>query len=372
MTKIEVFYEFNEELESLWRDFEAEAHFLPFQSYEWQRYWNTEVGQPKYKMEIYIVVCLVDGRVRAIFPFGIKRAMGARILEFFGADEADYSAPLLGASMDSEEFKLIWIEVLRVIPCHDIAYFRNIPKLINQSDNFLLDNISTQHTDFSYSTILPKSFEDYSLRLSKNMLKDNKRMVRRLSEVGELKFAVLETSEDFNKVVEVMIAQKESRYALSGAKNIFCDKSVRKFYSNLFTLLSKGFGVHLSALMLEDEILATHLGIRHQDQFYYLMPTFNHDDKWRKFSLGRIHLEKLVDWAIGNGINKFDFTIGGESYKTIWCDGEMAIYRHLKIRSFRGAIYYAYFLALELIKSKPLLKKSALKILSLHQKIKNR
>tara|TARA_B110001450_G_scaffold256385_1_gene286679 strand:+ start:15488 stop:16603 length:1116 start_codon:yes stop_codon:yes gene_type:complete len=370
--KAKVFYEFNEELASLWSDFESDAHFLPFQSYEWQRYWNTEVGQPKYKIDVCIVVCLVDDRVRAIFPFGIKRAIGARILGFLGQDEGDYSAPLLGPKMGPNEFKDIWIEVLAVIPCHDVVYFRNMPKLINQSDNLLLENIATQHIEFSYSTTLPNSFEEYSLRLSKSMLKDNKRMVRRLSELGELKFAVLETPEDFNKVIDVMISQKESRYILSGARNIFTDKSVRTFYSNIFNLLSKGFGMHLSALTLDDEILATHLGIRNRDQFYYLMPTFNHDDKWRKFSLGRIHLEKLVDWAIDNGINKFDFTIGGESYKSIWCDGEMAIYRHLKLRSFRGTIYYRYLLVLELIKSNPLLKKSALKILSWRLKIQNK
>ena len=340
MTKTKIFYEFNEELESLWSNFESDAHFLPFQSLKWQQYWNAKVGQPKYKMDVCIVVCLDDDRVRAIFPFGVKRVMGARILEFLGADEADYSAPLIGIGMDSKEFKDIWIEVLKIIPRHDVIYFRNIPKLVNQSCNFLLGNILKQHSGFAYSSSLPESFEDYSLRLSKGMLKDNKRMVRRLSELGKLKFAVIETSEDFKRVLEVMIAQKEIRYKLSGAKNIFYDKSVRNFYSNLFTLFNKGFGVHLSALMLDDEILATHLGICHQDQFYYLMPTYNHADKWRKFSLGRIHLEKLVDWAISNGIKKFDFTIGGESYKNIWCDEEMAIYRHLKIRSFRGIIFY--------------------------------
>ena len=39
------------------------------------------------------------------------------------------------------------------------------------------------------------------------MLKDNKRMVRRLSELGELKFAVIKTPEDFNKVVEAALEE---------------------------------------------------------------------------------------------------------------------------------------------------------------------
>lgn len=368
MIRTEIFHEFDEKLEFFWRAFESDAHVLPFQSYDWQRYWNTEVGQPKYRIKIFVVVCFGDGRVRAIFPFGIKRVMGARILGFLGADENDYSAPLIGPNMSSTEFKDIWKEVLTVASGQDVVYFRNMPKQITRSDNFLLDNIAVKQTEYAYSISLPNSFKEYSLRLSKSMMKDNKRMVRRLSELGELKFQVFETRDDFNNVLEVMISQKETRYLSSGARNIFFDQSVRSFYSNFYDLFCKGFGVHLSALILDDQVLATHLGIRHGDQFYYLMPTFNADDKWRKFSLGRIHLEKLIDWAIENGIVKFDFTIGGESYKAIWCDGEMPIYNHLKIRSFRGIIYFLYLLLFETIRSKPFLKNLAIKILSWRQK----
>jgi len=370
--KIEVFNVFDKQLKSLWDGFEVDANSLAFQSYEWQRYWNEQVGQPEYRMAICIIVCLVDGRVRAIFPFGIKRAMGARVLEFLGGEETDYSAPLLGSDMNSEEFKDIWAKVLRVIPSHDIVFFRNIPEFIHKSENFLLENISTNKVGHSYAASLPDTFDDYSLRLSKNMRKDNQRMIRRLSEMGELSFLVLENSEDFNKVLKVMIAQKEARYTLSGSRNIFFNKSVKNFYTNIHTLLNRGLNVHLSALMLNDEILATHLGIHYQDQFFYLMPAFNHDDKWRKFSLGRIHLEKLISWAIDNKIKNFDFTIGGESYKSIWCDSEMAIYRHFKIRSLRGAIYYTHDFLLELVKSNSFLKSLAVKLLALLNVIKSR
>ncbi len=368
--EIEVFTEFNEDLKALWGAFELQSNSLPFHSFEWQRYWNEQVGQPRYKMAICVVVFTVDSSVRAIFPFGINIVMGARVLSFLGADEADYGAPLLATNIGSDEFSDIWGGVLRVIPAHDAVFFRNMPKVINKAHNFLLENIKTKESGMSYSTTLPESFDDYSLRLSKGMLKDNKRMIRRLSEIGELNFKLIDTPEDFKKIIEVMISQKETRYTLSGARNIFHSESVKNFYKNIFILLSRGFNVHLSVLMLDDEVLATHLGIHDRDQFYYLMPTFNHDNKWRKFSLGRIHLEKLINWAIDNGVKKFDFTIGSESYKSTWCDTEMAIYDHLKINSLRGVIYYFYFLVLEFVKSKQFLKNLAVKILLMRHKIK--
>ena len=370
--EIEIFTEFNEDLKGLWGAFDLQSNSLPFHSYEWQRYWNEQVGQPKYNMAICVVVCTVDSRVRAIFPFGINVTMGARVLSFLGAEEADYGAPLLATDIDSKEFKALWAAVSSSIPPHDVVFFRNMPKNINKTDNFLLENIKTKESGMSYSTTLPDTFDDYSLRLSKSMLKDNRRMVRRLSEMGELTFKVIYTPEEFKKTIQILISQKETRYSLSGAKNIFHNERIKSFYTNIFTLLNRGFNIHLSVLMLDDEILATHLGIHDRDQFFYLMPTFNHDDKWKKFSLGRIHLERLINWAIDNHIKKFDFTIGGESYKSNWCNSEMAIYNHFKLRSPRGVIYFLYFLVLELVKSKPLLKKLAVKILSLSHRIKNK
>tara|TARA_B100000780_G_scaffold261631_1_gene214188 strand:- start:15360 stop:16478 length:1119 start_codon:yes stop_codon:yes gene_type:complete len=369
--KLRVFNEFNDELKHIWKSLESESNSFPFQAYEWQRYWNEHVGQPKYKMNLCIVVCSYENKIRAIFPFGIKTIMFSRVLTFLGEDEADYSAPLISSYLSSDEFKKFLPKVFKIVPPHDAIYFKNIPKLINKSENFLLKNISSKETGYAYSIKLPSSFEDYAIRLSKSMLKDNKRMIRRLSEIGELKFNVLTQSDDFKSILKEMILQKENRYKLSGARNIFNDSSVKNFYTNIHDLLDDGlFKIHLSSLSLNNVVLATHLGIHYKDQFYYLMPTFNDDLKWSKFSLGRIHLEKLINWTIDNKINKFDFTIGAEAYKSIWCDEEMAIYTHLKINNLRGIGFYAYFQIIKLIKSNSFLKTIAVKLLSIRYSLK--
>lgn len=363
--QIDIFSEFSEKLKSLWVYFDNKSNSLPFHSFEWQKYWNERVGQPKYRISICVVVCTIDNQIRAIFPFGIRTVFCARILEFLGAEEADYSAPLLACNMNSNEFTDIWTEVLKSVPPHDIIHFRNLSKLILQSENFLLKRISAKEIGKSYSATLPATFEAYTQSLSRGMIKDNRRMERRLREKGNLKFVILKNENEFNEVLKTMIFQKEARYAISGARNIFFNQSVKNFYSEIHILFNRGFKVHLSALILDDEVLATHLGIHYKDQLYYLMPTFNHDVKWKKFSLGRIHLEKLLQWSIENGVKKFDFTIGGESYKKIWCDDEMSIFRYFKLKSIRGILYYINFHLIELIKSKSSLRKLCLKILSL-------
>ena len=367
---VQVFKNFNEELKYLWHNFEVNANLLVFQSYEWQRYWYEQIGHPEYDISICVTVVSVKNEVRAIIPLGIRKAFGARVLEFIGADQADYSAPLIANDMSAVEFTKIWARTLRVIPPYDAIYFRNIPKLIGKSDNFLLGNINSKKVGSSFSATLSNSVDAHFSMLSKRMLKDNKRMIRKLSEMGELKFKILEDHTDFNKTLAIGISQKSNRYDSTGNRNIYRNKSIKSFFTNIYDLKKKGINIHLSALILDDEILATHLGILFGKCFYYLSPTFNHDSKWKKYSLGRIHLEKLTEWAINNKVDKFDFTIGAEEYKQLWCNNEMDIYRHFKIRSVRGIGFYIYHIVIELVKGNDLLKTLAVKVLNVSHNIR--
>ena len=136
--EIKVYNSFNKELESLWSSFELAANSIAFQSYAWQHYWNEKVGQPNYAIDLCIVVCFSDGEVQAIFPFGIRRALGARVLEFLGVGEADYSAPLIGVKLCAEQFREIWAAVLEAVPMHDVVHFKNMPQIIGNS-NIVID-----------------------------------------------------------------------------------------------------------------------------------------------------------------------------------------------------------------------------------------
>lgn len=361
--QIKLFTEFNDDLKSHWTSFENECYLYPFQSFEWQRYWYEKVGKPKYNFSLCIIVCRVDYKVRAIFPFGIREFSCAKVLEFLGSDEVDYNSPLIATNMSSNEFGDIWTDLSKEIPRHDIVHFRNLTKFVDKGENYLLNYITSKVTGKSFSALLPGSFADYSKSLSKSMLKDNRRMIRRLKEKGNLEFQISRNENEFKEIVDKLIFQKEQRYKQTGARNIFLDNSVRKFYQKMYLLIKRGINIHLSTLSLDGEILATHLGIHYKDQFYYLMPTFNDHQKWEKFSLGRLHLEQLIHWAIENKIKRFDFTIGAESYKKIWCNDEMSIYSHLKLKSLRGLVGFTYFNLFEFIRSRKVLKRIVLKFI---------
>ena len=73
---------------------------------------------------------------------------------------------------------------------------------------------------------------------------------------------------------------------------------------------------------------------------------------------------KLLEWSINNKLSIFDFTIGGEAYKKIWCNQEISLYYSLKPMTLKGKVYCNYLFWKSYIKKTTYLSKIARKIKS--------
>lgn len=337
--QIHIYCSFDHTLEAKWRCLQDDCDHYVFQTYEWLAHWQRTVGQ--YSCGMVPVVAVVSDLQRplALFPFGIRSVGGVRVLEFLGGVQSDYNAPLILPEVSNpEKFSVLWGGVLAALPAHDVRYFARMPQQLGGLRNPLLDVASSFCEGFAYAAALPDSWDEFRRGLPAKFQKDNARMIRRLSEMGQFEFVVAKTASEFSDIVDAMFTQKERRYKETGARNILADINTRAFYRELGESVSGDVKVHLSALMLNGEILATHLGAFDQNRFYYLFPTYA-GGTWTKFSPGRLLLENLVQWAIANRLQTFDFTIGGEAYKEIWCDSEMPLYRIVEPLTFRGQIF---------------------------------
>lgn len=103
-------------------------------------------------------------------------------------------------------------------------------------------------------------------------------------------------------------------------------------------------GVHLSALKLDDTILAAHWGYVVGGRFYYLMPSFEGGD-WNRYSADRLLIEHLLEWSFERGLEAFDFTVGDEDYKSEFCDLTIPLYSAIMLVSVSGRIYANVFAA---------------------------
>ena len=82
------------------------------------------------------------------------------------------------------------------------------------------------------------------------------------------------------------------------------------------------------------------------------------------FSPGRLLLIKLLKWSIINKLSIYDFTIGGEAYKKIWCNKDENLYFSLKSITLKGKIYSTLLFWKFYIKKSTILLRIARKIKS--------
>ena len=342
--KLLFFESFIPELRELWGALEPCSQHYVFQSFGWVSVWQEMVGEPIMSIRPWIAV-VVDAHdsPRLIFPFGVRRRMGARVLEFLGGAQGDYLGPLLHDqwATRSDLLRSAWELVEAKLPAHDVRHFCKLPALGSAGENPWLQIWKCAWLDSSHALRLPASTEELQVRLRTKLKSDNKRQRRRLGEKGRLSFEIVVKGEKWEEAVGAMIAQKRQRYQITGVPDALAAPAVREFYRSLGPNFLHGGQIHLSLLRLNEEILATHWGAVYRDRFYFLMPTYS-SGPWGTYSPGRLLLENLLEWAIASRLSMFDFTIGGEEYKKDWCDHETAVYRHLRLITPLGLACFAY------------------------------
>jgi CelD/BcsL family acetyltransferase involved in cellulose biosynthesis len=169
-----------------------------------------------------------------------------------------------------------------------------------------------------------------------------RRKGRRLAENGRVKFFLASNYEDIDFVMDKLSEQKIAQLAEKGGESILsnqgalnCYKDFAKYFRN------RGLGI-VSALWVGDRIVATNYSVIFRGRFYYILLSFE-KGKLSKYSPGAVLLEHLMQYAFEQGVEIFDFTIGDEGYKSVWCEKRMGLYSCLHGINHKGKIY-AYLL----------------------------
>ncbi|TIX37002.1 MAG: GNAT family N-acetyltransferase, partial [Mesorhizobium sp.] len=92
---------------------------------------------------------------------------------------------------------------------------------------------------------------------------------------------------------------------------------------------------------------ATGLGLRFNSIYSLVMSSY--EDEFAKYSPGRQHIQEMLQYAIGQKMQKFDFTIGDEPYKLAWSDINLPLFFHFDSRTLRGRIVIAARMAIHYV-----------------------
>ena len=362
---IKVYKDFNNDLEKVWTKLEQDLRINPFLSFAWLKAWQNNVGDPLLSVQPQLVHIYDDKNTYAIFPLGIRRKYNIKILEWLGGINSDYMGPLVHSEFTSiKKFEDYWDMILSKINSFDLIHFQKQ----NDQTISILNYMGFSKDSHSlhlkaYNSSLEKDWDQYYKSIKKRIRSDSERQIRRLKKIGNIKFDIARSINDKKNIIKKMIEQKYGRYEKTKVWNMFKIDHYKDFYEKLAYLYPKNFQVHCSSLKVGNEVIATHVGIYDKKTFYYLMPA-NNLNEWEKYSPGRLLLIKLLEWSINNKLSIFDFTIGGEAYKKIWCNQEISLYYSLKPMTLKSKVYCNFLFWKSYIKKTTYLSKIARKIKS--------
>ncbi|MCP4979136.1 MAG: GNAT family N-acetyltransferase [Gammaproteobacteria bacterium] len=340
--KLSVFSSF-EELQPSWTAFESECDCYAFQSYNWLSNWHNDIGTKLNIDALLVLVELPAGTPLMILPLGIQKRGFARSLIWLGGNITDYQGPLLcknfSSLVNADQFTGLWKKILAELPQLDAICLERQPKSMAVQPNPFIFPSCIQHASSAHQALLSDNYEGFvKQRRGSKWISTERRKQKRLEERGKLVFEVAQTEAEINLFLDAMISQKSESYKILGVRNLFSQAGYPDFFQHLSDQHAGDAFVHLSALRLDGQIIATHWGLVYKKRFYHLLPSYSHDE-YTRFSPGNILLRKLFEWCIQNGIEVYDFTVGDESYKLLWSGQNLELFDYYKAKNLKGIFY---------------------------------
>jgi CelD/BcsL family acetyltransferase involved in cellulose biosynthesis len=333
---IKIFNGFDDELLNLWKDFEKDSANTCFQSYKYIEQYIKFFKDEKIKNIILIVE--LNQKIIAIFPFEIIHYFGFKILRWLGTKNFDYCGPLLCKKnfFNKNLFHEIWNDCQKAIGKIDIILLNKQLDLIDDIKNPFTEFLSNINYSKIYLIKLPAENDNYILNIeNKKFLAEFLRTTKKISSNYEVFFKCISIA-DKDLTVTDILNKKNNLLSLKKIKNNFNLKNIN-FLNNMRDKYPELINLH--AVYIDKKIIAANLGINYKKKFYYLIPVI-FIEEFNKFSPGKLLLNYLVNTAIENKLDKFDFGYGEENYKKYWSNEIINISTYIKYKTIRGFLFY--------------------------------
>lgn len=233
-----------------------------------------------------------------------------------GADYADLLGPPAGAAAALEaafEALLAW----RGIAWHRLV-LRNVPADGNLAraraalpPRLRARTLRTGTTPCPTLALGPDREAQLEALAAKESLRRHEAKLRRR---GEVVFRHLETRAEIRAALPDFFLQHERRRAVTGSASQFHSPVERAFYEALVEELDPAGELRFAVLEVAGRPAAYHFGFEYARKLVWYKPTFD-VDLWDE-GPGEVLLRHLLLYCRGAAVNEFDFTVGGEAFKS--------------------------------------------------------
>jgi len=329
-----------------WRSFEQHADHTVFQSIDWLANWQRHIGALQKLVPAIVIGREADGEILFILPLAVEALGPIQRLTWLGSRLCDYNAPLLAerfsAHVSVERFMLAWRDIIRLLRSDprfrfDLIDLQKMPECVGAQRNPFLDLDVRVHPSGAYAAALGADWDAfYAAKRSSSTRKRERRQLRQLADHGAVSFTEIEDCEERARTLSTLFEQKSRILARMGIDSpFFLLPGRREFFLALVNDLALRGCIHVSRLTVGAQVAAASIGLKHRGCYYLIMSSYDAGELSR-FGPGRAHLHELLRHAIGEGLQRFDFTVGDEPYKRDWSDLELRLHDYLKATTLRG------------------------------------
>lgn len=313
---------------------EARAHV--FQTREFMAVWAATLGAGANVDTRFVDVHDGDGRLVLRLPLAIEVQGGIRVLGFADQSSADYNAPILyptAIDWTQERAAALWSAVEAALAPVDKVVLDKMPASVDGLVNPLYRLSGETNPESCHGSVLTRPWPE--IEKTQAQLTTLKRKARGLEKVGEVRFVVASDRAECDRLLTRLLEQKQRRFEDTRVPGFDERPMTKRFFEHATEVFAASGNLHLAALEVGGEVIATSWTVSVGKTIYELMIGFE-SGEWAKHSGGRVLNLKFLEWAKAQGFTYLDHGIGDEEWKTENCDTHVPLGRLIAARSAKG------------------------------------
>ena len=267
---------------------------------------------------IAVISDVPTGNDIAMVPMISHVRRGIRIVEFADLGVSDNNAPILArdAALDAAATNAIsraLVEALRALPDRfDLLRLRKMPAQVGGQPNPLV-SLGRIGSSSLNGNLVPMG-DDYGTYQASIKRMQMPRCWRVFSRHAGARFEIATDVARAHELMDVMDVQQQARMRKLGSPFVLNDETHARFYREVVRQgVAEGYAV-VSALVCDEAVVATALGVRN-GATYYLLRISHGGDSWSSCSPGLLVAERTMAALHAKGVRRFDLSIGNQDYK---------------------------------------------------------